>query len=277
MRERTEESFSEDSYPAPKEPGLEAVKTALLPYNCDHSFLGFSVTTGFKTLYGQQLFATTDIAVTDSGVYYASENFLRSALGIDVCYRDPGGVYLSTDPAVSASRWADCDTNASYIEGVKWYIMVYGQYISIEEAEYYEFLFRHVAAQLEYVSPKLLLGLAYVESHFDTHAGTGAVGLTQVLLKYASLIGYTREMLENPHYNLEYGGPMLDSYIQQLGGDVKRALAAYNQGISAVRNNPSPDMWYANLVYKRMEDLDKWLTEYGYCTEFVDQLVLTDQ
>ena len=60
VRERTEESLSEDSYPAPKEPGLEAVKTALLPYNCDHSFLGFSVTTGFKTLYGQQLFVATD-------------------------------------------------------------------------------------------------------------------------------------------------------------------------------------------------------------------------
>ena len=277
LQEKAVYSVSEDSDPAPVEPGLEAVCTQMLPYNCDHEFNGFQVTTGFKDLFGQHLFSTTDIAVSESGVYYASEEFLRNALGIDVCFREPGGVYISTDPAVSASRWADSDTNASYIEGVKWYIMVCGQYLSIEEAEYYEFLIRHVAAQLENVSPKLLFGVIYVESHFDTRAGTGAVGLMQVLLKYASTIGYTREMLEDPHMNMEYGGPMLDSYIGQLGGDVTRALAAYNQGISAVRNNPNPDTWYADLVYKWMANLDAWLAENDYCTEFVDKLVLKEQ
>ena len=279
VQEKTPQSMSEDSDPAPKAPGLDSVKTALLNYNCDHSFRGFQVTTGYKELCGLQLPSTSDIAISESGAYYASENFLRSVLGIDVCYRDPGGVYLSTDPAVSASRWAASDTNASYSEGVKWYIMEIGMYVSVAQAEWYEYLMRHVAGTLVYMTPKLMFGVINVESRFDTEAGSsaGAIGLMQVLSYYAADAGYTVEMLQDPHLNMEYGAPMLDEYIREFGGDVTRALAAYNQGISAVRSNPNYSRWYPNLVFKRIEQLENWLAANGYSTEFVDQLVLIDQ
>ena len=260
-------------------PGLLEKAVLALGYHgeLDHAFLGRSLTTGYKSYKGEQLNASDDIAFDYKGTCYGSEDFVRRTLGIDVCYRPSAGLYLSTDPDISAERWADSDTNLSFIHGMQLYIQAVNIYVTDEEAAEYEFLMRHVCSQLDYMTPKLLFGVIFTESRWYAQAGTSAVGLMQILLKYAEMAGLTREDLWDAHTNMEYGAPMLDNYIGQFDGDVTKALAAYNQGISAVRSDPNYDTSYARLIYSRIADLEDYFEYYGWNTEFTEQLVLADQ
>ena len=271
------EKGSPDEDTLPEEPFLKKARLALDYHgNIDHGFYGRTLMTGYKTYKGVQLAATSDIAFDYSGNCYGSEDFLRNTLGIDVYYSPDTALYLSTDPAVSAYRWAQSDTNLSFIHGMQLYIQAVNIYVTDEEAVEYEFLMRHVCDQLEYMTPKLLFGVIFTESRWYAQAGTGAVGLMQILLKYAELAGFTREDLWDPHTNMEYGAPMLDNYIGQFNGDVIKALSAYNQGISAVRNNPDHDTGYAKTILSRIRDLEDYFNKYGWSTEFREQLELID-
>ena len=240
----------------------------------DHSFKGFKVTTGFKDYNGLMLSSTRDIAVTGSGVYYASEDFYRNELGIDVFY-DPGkGVYLSTDPDVSAADWAAVDTNAGFVEGLTRYIMGVNKYLSRSTAEWYAFLIIHTASQNSYITPNMLFAVIYTESHFFANAGTNALGLMQILYKYARLGGVTKEMLLDPHTNMELGASQLNYLFKTFNGDQVKAFAAYNMGAGAVRGNPDFKKGYANTIISWMNKLEKWLKANDFSTVYKEQLTL---
>ncbi|MBR5731722.1 MAG: transglycosylase SLT domain-containing protein, partial [Firmicutes bacterium] len=216
----------------------------------------------------------TDIIISDSGVYYGSLNFFKNSLGIDACYREGRGLYLSTDPAVSAEEWAERDTNPSYIEGMTKYIMSVNKALSEKEAADIEFLIRHVAGQYKYMTPELVSGIIMVESRFRPYIenSVGATGLMQVLIKYAKVRGYTVSMLKDPHINLEYGVEFMNRLITGYRGDVTAGLAAYNMGAAYVRSGGDYNKAYPNAVYGKMSDMKNWLTRNGYSAEFREQL-----
>ena len=274
---QTQVAVSSDEDSMPEVPFLKKARPVLEYHGAfDHAFVGRQLTTGYKSYKGVPLVASDDLAFDANGTCYGSEDFLRNTLGIDVCYRPSVGLYLSTDPEVSAERWANSDTNLSFSEGMRMYIQTINPYLTDEQAKEYEFLMRHVCAQCAYITPKLLFGVIYTESRFYADAGTGAVGLMQILLSYAEMAGYTREALWDPHVNMEYGAPMLDYYIGVFNGDVSWAMAAYNQGIGAVRGNPNYDRYYSNLILKRIAIFEEWLVASGRSTDFTEQLVLID-
>ena len=240
----------------------------------DHKFeRSFTATYGYKTLRGNMLRDTTDILVSEDGVFYGSEEFLEKSLGIDV-YVTEGGVYLSTDPEVSAKRWADSNPNETYAKGIAEYIRVINRKIPAETAEYYSFLFRHVAGQYKNISPSLIFAVVWTESTFKADAGTNALGLMQALPKYAIARGYTEAMLLNPHTNLEYGAYYLSAQITSFRGSVVSGLAAYNMGPGALAGRSDHRTGYVNTVLGRMDQLKKWLASKGYGTEFVEQITL---
>ncbi|MBR3301300.1 MAG: transglycosylase SLT domain-containing protein [Firmicutes bacterium] len=235
----------------------------------------FNAAAGFKSINGTLLKDSKDLIQSDKGVWYGSEDFLEKSLGIDVYYTDVCGLYISTDPSVSAKRWADSNPNETFIPGVAEYIRVINRRIPEKTALEYSYLFCHVAGQYKTLDPSLIFAVVWTESTFVYNAGTNALGLMQALPKYAAAKGYTRAMLLDPHHNLEYGAYFLDSLIKRFNGNVVSALAAYNMGPARV-SGPNHHTGYTNVVTRRQGQLSDWLASKGYGTHFVEQITLIE-
>src|SRR5215210_39189 len=91
------------------------------------------------------------------------------------------------------------------------------------------------AARKHGLDPALLAGLVRQESNFDPTAGSpaGARGLTQLMPGTAAGLGVTD--VTDPAQALEGGAKYLKQQLDAFGGDVTKALAAYNAGPGAVQ------------------------------------------
>ncbi|MET0601483.1 MAG: lytic transglycosylase domain-containing protein [Baekduia sp.] len=90
------------------------------------------------------------------------------------------------------------------------------------------------AAATKYgIDPALLKGLIRQESNFNAAArsGAGAQGLTQLMPGTASGLGVDPS---DPAQAIEGGAKYLKQQLDRFGGDVSKALAAYNAGPGAV-------------------------------------------
>ncbi|OJU81553.1 MAG: hypothetical protein BGO11_06715 [Solirubrobacterales bacterium 70-9] len=96
------------------------------------------------------------------------------------------------------------------------------------------------AAQIEAASarwgidPDLLAGVIRQESNFDPDAGSpaGAQGLTQLMPETAASLGVDPS---DPVQAIEGGARLIAEKLQEFGGNVELALAAYNAGSGAVQ------------------------------------------
>lgn len=89
------------------------------------------------------------------------------------------------------------------------------------------------------LSPRLLEAVAWAESRFDTAAVSpkGAVGAMQLMAGTAHDLGVDPA---DPSQNIEGGARYLRMLLDDFGGDLDLALAAYNAGPSAVRRHGAP-------------------------------------
>jgi soluble lytic murein transglycosylase-like protein len=90
------------------------------------------------------------------------------------------------------------------------------------------------AARRHALDPELVRAVIAVESDFrvDAVSPKGAQGLMQLMPATARALGVTDAF--DPAQNLDGGARHLRALIDQYGGDVTRALAAYNAGAGAV-------------------------------------------
>jgi soluble lytic murein transglycosylase-like protein len=92
------------------------------------------------------------------------------------------------------------------------------------------------AAAAKYgLDPALLRGLIRQESNFNPNAGSpaGAQGLCQLMPGTAAALGCTNT--SDPVQNIDAGAKYLRQQLDAFGGDVSKALAAYNAGPGAVQ------------------------------------------
>jgi soluble lytic murein transglycosylase-like protein len=92
------------------------------------------------------------------------------------------------------------------------------------------------AAASEYgIDPAILTALIHQESGFDPNAvsSAGAEGLTQVMPENFAADGITNPF--DPTQSIFGGAKQLGEDLQEFGGNVADALAAYNAGSGAVR------------------------------------------
>jgi soluble lytic murein transglycosylase-like protein len=91
------------------------------------------------------------------------------------------------------------------------------------------------AATANGIDPALLAGLVKQESGFNPNAGSGAGarGLTQLMPSTAAGLGVDNVL--DPVQSLDGGAKYLKQQLDTFGGDVTKALAAYNAGPGAVQ------------------------------------------
>ena len=91
------------------------------------------------------------------------------------------------------------------------------------------------AATANGIDPALLAGLVKQESGFNPNAGSGAGarGLTQLMPSTAAGLGVNNVL--DPVQSLDGGAKYLKQQLDTFGGDVTKALAAYNAGPGAVQ------------------------------------------
>ena len=118
------------------------------------------------------------------------------------------------------------------------------------------------AARDRGLDPFLVAGLIRQESLFDTRARSvaGAIGLMQVmpgtgreLARRDGLSGFATRQLQDPDINLRLGTLFFGKLLEQHGGAVAYALAAYNAGPSRVaRWKQQADMTDPDLFAERI-------------------------
>ena len=118
------------------------------------------------------------------------------------------------------------------------------------------------AARQSALDPRLLLAVARAESHFrpDVVSRRGAVGLMQLTPDTAAWIAGQRRPpaafvpseLRNPALNLSLGAWYLARLLEDFGGRLPVAVAAYNAGPTAVA------AWLASGAWNgRRQDVDQ--------------------
>jgi soluble lytic murein transglycosylase-like protein len=157
---------------------------------------------------------------TDAGSF-------SSALASATTAASLGGTTATTDPATLASM-------ASPIGGLPAATTAAGTGAALPASVPYAAQIT-AAARANGLDPALLAGLIKQESGFNPNAGSGAGarGLTQLMPATAAALGVTNVL--DPQQSIEGGAKYLKRQLDAFGGDVTKALAAYNAGPGAVR------------------------------------------
>jgi soluble lytic murein transglycosylase-like protein len=157
---------------------------------------------------------------TDAGSF-------SSALASATTAASLGGTAGTTDPATLASM-------ASPIGGLPAATTAAGTGAALPASVPYAAQIT-AAARANGLDPALLAGLIKQESGFNPNAGSGAGarGLTQLMPATAAALGVTNVL--DPQQSIEGGAKYLKRQLDAFGGDVTKALAAYNAGPGAVQ------------------------------------------
>jgi Transglycosylase SLT domain len=118
------------------------------------------------------------------------------------------------------------------------------------------------AAQRHGLDPDLVLAVVAVESSFRPEAQSpkGAQGLMQLMPATAADLGVRNAF--DPAENLDGGARHLGALLTLYGGDLTRALAAYNAGVKAVDKSKGVPPYretreYVQKVLKQYKTADK--------------------
>lgn len=206
----------------------------------------------------------TPILQAGDVLYLPVRAFAGSNFGWDVYYDEYSGVYISTDPQISAAATFD-KAESDYNRGLVNFIRAKNGSISEGLALQMVFLFKH-EAKINNLDEKLLMAIALKESTYypTIVAAGGSVGLMQVMPSTAKAYGVNPSQLYDMHTNVEFGSWYIGREMKNFS-DTTKALSAYNQGSGAVSRG-SYNTRYATRVLNGKQEIESFLTQNGYGT-----------
>lgn len=112
------------------------------------------------------------------------------------------------------------------------------------------------------VDKDLIVAVMWVESTFNTQlVYNNCYGLMQIHANTGRANGLSTSDLLHSDKNIEFGVSYLSRHINSYGGDVRKALSAYNQGTTRV-NSGNYSKRYENLVYGRLDTIKEFVKNY---------------
>ena len=183
--------------------------------------------------------------------------------GIDAYFDTFSGLYITTDGVTQAKSTFNF-TESMLNKGLTNYVLrSNGNYNSIQ-AQNLVFLFK-TEARIYNMDPLLLMAVAHKESTFTAAAKSrgGALGMMQVMPSTAARYGFSEAEMLVAHNSVEFGSLYLRERLDAYGGNLTKALSAYNQGSVAV-NRGSYSGRYALGVMKKYNQITTYLKTSGY-------------
>ncbi|MBP2027370.1 soluble lytic murein transglycosylase-like protein [Acetoanaerobium pronyense] len=112
------------------------------------------------------------------------------------------------------------------------------------------------------VDKDLIVAVMWVESTFNPQTiYNNCYGIMQIHANTGRANGLSTSDLLNSDKNIEFGVSYLARHINSYGGDVRKALSAYNQGTTRV-NKGNYSKKYENLVYGRLNTIKEFVKNY---------------
>lgn len=117
-------------------------------------------------------------------------------------------------------------------------------------------------ADLHGIDEKLVMALWWQESTFNSSSVSshGALGAMQIMPDTGERLGYTREQLMDPKYNVEGGTRYLAGLRDTFNGDMFLAVSAYNQGSTRVSRG-SFSRSFATDVFEKYDKINAYVQE----------------
>lgn len=115
-------------------------------------------------------------------------------------------------------------------------------------------------AELHGIDEKWIMAVWWKESNFNSSSisSHGALGAMQIMPGTGERLGYTREQLLDPKYNVEGGTRYLAGLKQNFNNDMFLAVSAYNQGSGTVSRG-SFSRSFATDVFKKYETIEAFV------------------
>jgi len=167
------------------------------------------------------------------------------------------GLVIDTNSKESLDEYVSSITSGDDLK-IAEFMQDINKNLSKEEAMYYVKLINESSEK--YSIDKLwFVSMMWVESNFDKDSEyKGAIGLMQIMTSTGKSLGLTKEQLFIPEYSIEYGAKYLKGSIDRYDGDIKKAISAYNQGITKV-DRGSYSTRYVDIVEQRLGKLTKYI------------------
>lgn len=183
--------------------------------------------------------------------------------GWSLYYDEYSGLCISTDKDVDASKYFN-EPQSWYIRGLVNYIRKCNGRLGVVEAQDLVAIFQH-EARIYGVDHTLLMAMAQKESTFNVAArsSSGSVGMMQILPSTGRAYGISSKQLLDPHVNIQFGAKYIKDRLDMYGGNVTKALSAYNQGAGAV-NRGSYSTRYASRILTAQAQLKSYMADNGY-------------
>lgn len=187
-------------------------------------------------LHGDVLSLGTFPALVYQDVTYIplSWEFTNTKMGWESAHHPYVGLVVQTDGKRSVEDVLK-DFNVKYYEALAAFMRTRNGGYSPESALNMVSMVKENATT-HAMDEKWILALWWQESNFNTGSisGHGAIGAMQIMPETGKRLGYTKEQLLDPRYNVEGGARYLSGLAKTFNGDMFLAVSAYNQGSGTV-------------------------------------------